>query len=262
MESWTKYVLTVTIRLKDVVTPYTHISEASRYILYTIILTLDGICTISWSWVKMWSLNDMARFSTAQRKTARSEMTQYRDVLTGRREKSHRSWRRFLFKQTQSQLSLGSQEWWVRFSHTRLTVTVTTVTVSVSRESETWSESETERHAQSQSQRQSQLVACFYTVIYQSVFPTRTTSTPAATSSPSSRLAAYGMVWPYLTEKCAALDITIARFHCMQRVPNKRSPWWYVIITSKQANVQGGIWKGYCHATRHSALVKVASQAQ
>ena len=67
---------------KDVVTPYTHISEASKYILYTIILTFDGICTISWSWVKMWSLNDMARFSTAQRKTARSEMTQYRDVLT------------------------------------------------------------------------------------------------------------------------------------------------------------------------------------
>ena len=34
-------------RLKDVVTPYTHISEASRYILYTIILTFDGICTLS-----------------------------------------------------------------------------------------------------------------------------------------------------------------------------------------------------------------------
>ena len=34
-------------RLKDVVTPYTHISEASRYILYTIILTIDGICTLS-----------------------------------------------------------------------------------------------------------------------------------------------------------------------------------------------------------------------
>ena len=33
--------------MKDVVTPYTHISEASRYILYTIILTFDGICTIS-----------------------------------------------------------------------------------------------------------------------------------------------------------------------------------------------------------------------
>ena len=32
---------------KDVVTPYTHISEASRYILYTIILTIDGICTLS-----------------------------------------------------------------------------------------------------------------------------------------------------------------------------------------------------------------------
>ena len=51
----------------------------------------------------------MARFSTAQRKTARSEMTQYRDVLTGSRGKSRRSRRRFLFKQTQSQLSLGSQ---------------------------------------------------------------------------------------------------------------------------------------------------------
>ena len=95
--------------LKDVVTPYTHISEASRYILYTIILTFDGICTLSWSWVKMWSLNDMARFSTAQRKTACSEMTQYRDVLTGSRGKSRRSRRRFLLKQTQSQLSLGSQ---------------------------------------------------------------------------------------------------------------------------------------------------------
>ena len=33
--------------LKDVVTPHTHISEASRYILYTIILTIDGICTLS-----------------------------------------------------------------------------------------------------------------------------------------------------------------------------------------------------------------------
>ena len=33
--------------VKDVVTPYAHISEASRYILYTIILTFDGICTIS-----------------------------------------------------------------------------------------------------------------------------------------------------------------------------------------------------------------------
>ena len=35
------------IIIKDVVTPYTHISESSRYILYTIILTFDGICTIS-----------------------------------------------------------------------------------------------------------------------------------------------------------------------------------------------------------------------
>ena len=34
-------------QIKDVVTPYTHISEASRYILYTIILTFDGICTLS-----------------------------------------------------------------------------------------------------------------------------------------------------------------------------------------------------------------------
>ena len=34
-------------RVKDVVTPYTHISEASRYILHTIILTFDGICTLS-----------------------------------------------------------------------------------------------------------------------------------------------------------------------------------------------------------------------
>ena len=32
---------------KDVVTPYKHISEASRYILYTILLTFDGICTLS-----------------------------------------------------------------------------------------------------------------------------------------------------------------------------------------------------------------------
>ena len=76
---------------------------------------------------------------------------------------------------------------------------MTTVTVSVSRESEAWSESETERHAQPQAvtvtETQSQLVACFYTVIYQSVFPTRTTSTPAATSSPSGRLAAYGSSW-------------------------------------------------------------------
>ena len=37
----------VIIHFKDVVTPYTHISEASRYILYTIILTIDGICTLS-----------------------------------------------------------------------------------------------------------------------------------------------------------------------------------------------------------------------
>ena len=39
--------LTHSHKLKDVVTPYTHISEASRYILYTIILTFDGICTLS-----------------------------------------------------------------------------------------------------------------------------------------------------------------------------------------------------------------------
>ena len=31
----------------------------------------------------------------------------------------------------------------------------------------------------------------------------------------------FQLVWPYLTEKCAALNITIARFHCIQRVPNK-----------------------------------------
>ena len=31
----------------------------------------------------------------------------------------------------------------------------------------------------------------------------------------------FQLVWPYLTEKCAALDITIARFHCIQRVLNK-----------------------------------------
>ena len=35
------------INIKDVVTPYTHIPEASRYILYTKILIFDGICTIS-----------------------------------------------------------------------------------------------------------------------------------------------------------------------------------------------------------------------
>ena len=28
----------------------------------------------------------------------------------------------------------------------------------------------------------------------------------------------FQLVWLYLTEKCAALDITIARFHCIQRV--------------------------------------------
>ena len=37
----------VNLNFKDVVTPHTHISEASRYILYTIILTIDGICTLS-----------------------------------------------------------------------------------------------------------------------------------------------------------------------------------------------------------------------
>ena len=37
----------LSFHFKDVVTPYTHISEVSRYILYTIILTFDGICTIS-----------------------------------------------------------------------------------------------------------------------------------------------------------------------------------------------------------------------
>ena len=42
---------------------------------------------------------------------------------------------------------------------------------------------------------QSQLVVCFYTVIYQSVFPTRTTSTPAVTSLPSGRIAAYDSSW-------------------------------------------------------------------
>ena len=31
---------------------------------------------------------------------------------------------------------------------------------------------------------------------------------------------------------------------------------------AEQANLQGGICKGYCHAMRHRALVKVASQAQ
>ena len=34
----------------------------------------------------------------------------------------------------------------------------------------------------------------------------------------------FQLVWPYLTEKCAALDITIARFHCIQRVPMVRLP--------------------------------------
>ena len=42
-----KFPVAARYSLKDVVTPYTHISEASRYILYTIILTFDGICTIS-----------------------------------------------------------------------------------------------------------------------------------------------------------------------------------------------------------------------
>ena len=41
------YIYQIGPALKDVVTPYTHISEASRYILYTIILTFDDICTIS-----------------------------------------------------------------------------------------------------------------------------------------------------------------------------------------------------------------------
>ena len=69
---------------------------------------------------------------------------------------------------------------------------------------------------------QSQLVACFYTVIYQSVFPTRTMSTPAATSSPSGRLAAYGSSWyGRILPKSAPHLTSLTRFHCIQRVPNK-----------------------------------------
>ena len=55
-------------------------------------------------------------------------------------------------------------------------------------------DSETHKATVTVTETQSQLVAFFYTVIYQSVFPTRTTSTPA-TSSPSGRLAAYGSSW-------------------------------------------------------------------
>ena len=58
-----------------------------------------------------------------------------------------------------------------------------------------------------------------YTVIYQSVFPTPTIYFERryffAFWPPC--CIRFQLVWPYLTEKCAALDITIARFHCIQR---------------------------------------------
>ena len=95
------------------------------------------------------------------------------------------------------------------------------VSVVSQRHGQSQRQRDTHSHRHSHSHRDTVTAGCLLldTVIYQSVFPTRTTSTPAATSSPC--CIRFQLVWPYLTEKCAALDITIARFHCIQRVPNK-----------------------------------------
>ena len=110
---------------------------------------------------------------------------------------------------------------------------------------------------------QPQLVACFYTVIYQSVFPTRTTSTPA-TSLPSGRLAAYGSswygrIWPKSAPHSTPLSLDSIAYNAY-RIKSASPMVRHNYVN--QVNVQGGIWKGYCHAARHRALVKVSSQAQ
>ena len=176
---------------------------------------------------KMWSLNDMARFSTAQRKTARSEMTQYRDVLTGSRGKSRRKIASISIQTDTVSTQSRESEWWVRFSHTRLTVTVTTAC-----------------HCQCQSwvrdmvrvrDRDTRTATGTVTVTETATAGCLLLYRNLPVSIPNSNVYArryffafwppccirFQLVWPYLTEKCAALDITIARFHCIQRVPNK-----------------------------------------
>ena len=171
----------------------------------------------------MWSLNDMARFSTAQRKTAHSEMTQYRDVLTGSRGKSRRSRRRFLFKQTQSQLSFGSQsdeensvtlDWQ---SQWRLSLSVSVVS---QRHGQSQRQRDTHSHRHSHSHRDTVTAGCL--LLYRNL----PVSIPNSNYVYAHRYffafwppccIRFQLVWPYLTEKCSALDITIARFHCTTR---------------------------------------------
>ena len=71
------------------------------------------------------------------------------------------------------------------------------VSVVSQRHGQSQRQRDTHSHRHSHSHRDTVTAGCLllYTVIYQSVFPTRTTSTPAATSSPSGRLAAYGSSW-------------------------------------------------------------------
>ena len=168
----------------------------------------------------------MARFSTAQRKTARSEMTQYRDVLTGSRGKSRRSRRRFLFKQTQSQLSLGSQRMSKIQSHSTDSHSDDCMSLSVSVVSQRHGQSQRQRdtHSHRHSHRDTVTAGCL--LLYRNL----PVSIPNSNYVYARRYffafwppccIRFQLVWPYLTEKCAALDITIARFHCIQRVPNK-----------------------------------------
>ena len=160
----------------------------------------------------------MARFSTAQRKTARSEMTQYRDVLTGSRGKSRRSRRRFLFKQTQSQLSLGSKIQ----SHS-----ADSHSDDCHCQRHGQSQRQRDTHSHSHSHRDTVTAGCL--LLYRNL----PVSIPNSNYVYARRYffafwppccIRFQLVWPYLIEKCAALDITIARFHCIQRVPNKLSP--------------------------------------
>ena len=171
----------------------------------------------------------MARFSTTQRKTARSEITQYRDVLTGNQT---RPW-----KIASKQKTISIRACYTSMVNRCVAAgcgNVATVTISVF----TFPFDVNLRRKWVTAVRQNRkgwdgpgtaAVLC-------SAHFTAETYRNLPVSIPNSNYVyarryffafwppcciRFQLVWPYLTEKCAALDITIARFHCIQRVPNK-----------------------------------------
>ena len=167
----------------------------------------------------------MARFSTAQRKTARSEMTQYRDIPGAVENRVEAEGDFYSNRHSLNSVS-GVRVMSKIQSHSTDSHSDDCMSLSVSVVSQRHGQSQRQRDTHSHRHSHSHRITAGCLLLYRNL----PVSVPNSNYVYARRYffafwppccIRFQLVWPYLTEKCAALDITIARFHCIQRVPNK-----------------------------------------